>query len=86
MTDSYVCPNCERVEDRPYRVRLIVFTCPECGDNGRFLNTVLVDRLREVPDPDRPDDWAEMRLDERLEYAIKHGLLDLSFTGPLRSD
>ncbi len=86
MTDSYVCPNCERVEDRPYRVRLIVFTCPECGDNGRFLNTVLVDRLRDVPDPDRPDDWAEMRLDERLEYAIKHGLLDLSFTGPLRSD
>ena len=86
MTDSYVCPNCERVEDRPYRVRLIVFTCPECGDNGRFLNTVLVDRLRDVPDPDRPDDWAEMRLDERLEYAIKHGLLDLSFTGPPRSD
>lgn len=86
MTDSYVCPNCERVEDRPYRVRLIVFTCPECGDNGRFLNTVLVDRLREVPDPDRPDDWAEMRLDERLEYAIKHGLLEVSFTGPLRSD
>jgi len=85
VTDSYVCPNC-RVEDRPYRVRLIVFTCPECGDNGRFLNTVLVDRLRDVPDPDRPDDWAEMRLDERLEYAIKHGLLDLSFTGPLRSD
>ncbi len=86
MTDSYVCPNCERVEDRPYRVRLIVLTCPECGDNGRFLNTTLVGRLQEVPESDRPDEWTEMPLDDRLEYAIKQGLLEISFTGPLRPD
>jgi hypothetical protein len=74
------------VEDRPYRVRLIVLTCPECGDNGRFLNTTLVDRLQEVPESDRPDEWTEMPLDDRLEYAIKQGLLEISFTGPLRPD
>jgi Zn-finger nucleic acid-binding protein len=84
VTDSYVCPNCERVEDRSYRVRLILLTCPECGNNGRFLNRTLVDRLREVPESDRPDDWGEMPLDVRLEYAIREGLLDVSFTGPLR--
>ncbi len=86
MTDSYVCPNCERVEDRSYRVRLIVLTCPDCGDNGRFLNMTLVDRLREVPESDRPDDWGEMPLDARLEYAIREGLLDVSFTGPLHAE
>jgi hypothetical protein len=84
VTDSYVCPNCERVEDRSYRVRLIVLTCPDCGDNGRFLNSTLVNRLREVPESDRPDDWEERPLDARLEYAIKEGLVDVSFTGPLR--
>lgn len=86
MTDSYVCPNCERVEDRPYRVRLILLTCPDCGDNGRFLNRTLVNRLEEVPESDRPEGWPEMALDERLEYAIKRGLLDVSFTGPLRPE
>jgi hypothetical protein len=84
VTDSYVCPNCERVEDRPYRVRLILLTCPDCGKNGRFLNRTLVNRLRDVPEADRPDDWVEMPLDARLEYAIREGLLDVSFTGPLR--
>ena len=74
------------MEDRPYRVRLIVLTCPECGDNGRFLNTTLVGRLQEVPESDRPDEWTEMPLDDRLEYAIKQGLLEISFTGPLRPD
>lgn len=78
-----MCPNCERVEERSYRVRLILLTCPDCGDNGRFLNRTLVDRLQEVPESDRPDDWAAMPLDERLEYAINEGLLDVSFTGPL---
>lgn len=83
MTETYVCPNCERVEDRPYRVRLIVLTCPDCGENGRFLNRSLVDRLDDVAEADRPDEWAEMQLDERLKYAIVEGLLEVSFTGPL---
>ena len=86
VTDSYVCPNCERVEDRPYRVRLILFTCPDCGDNGRFLNRTLVNRLGEVPESDRPVGWAEMPLDERLEYAIRENILDVSFTGPLQPE
>jgi hypothetical protein len=86
VTETYVCPNCERGEDRPYRVRLIVLTCPDCGSNGRFLNRALVDRLDEVPEPDRPEGWAEMPLDERLRYAITEGLLDVSFTGPLRPE
>lgn len=86
MTDTYVCPNCEHAEDRSYRVRLIVLTCPECGENERFLNRSLVDRLDDVATADRPDEWGEMPLDERLEYAVRNGLLDVSFTGPLRPE
>ncbi|MFB6090390.1 MAG: hypothetical protein ABEJ97_04960 [Halobellus sp.] len=83
MTESYVCPHCGRVEDRAYRVRFIIFTCPDCGENGRFLNEALVDRLDEVPESERPEGWAEMPLDERLRYAVEEDLLNVSFTGPL---
>jgi len=83
VTDSYVCPHCGRVEERPYRVRLIILTCPDCGENGRFLHESLVERLDEVPEAERPDDWGEMPLDERLQYAVREGILQLSFTGPL---
>ncbi|WP_256289763.1 hypothetical protein [Halobellus inordinatus] len=71
------------MEDRPYRVRLIILTCPDCGENGRFLHESLVERLNEVPEAERPDNWGEMPLDERLQYAVREGLLQLSFTGPL---
>nr|WP_305148875.1 hypothetical protein [Halobellus inordinatus] len=58
-------------------------TCPDCGENGRFLHESLVERLNEVPEAERPDNWGEMPLDERLQYAVREGLLQLSFTGPL---
>jgi len=83
VTDSYVCPHCGHIEERPYRVRLIVFTCPDCGENGRFIHASLVDRLDEVPEPQRPENWEEMPLDDRLQYAIREGLLEMSFTGPI---
>ncbi|WP_144902687.1 hypothetical protein [Halobellus captivus] len=83
MTESYVCPHCGRVEERPYRVRLIILTCADCGENGRFLHESIVARLEDVPEPRRPEDWSEMALDERLQYAVKEGLLDVSFTGPI---
>ena len=78
-----MCPHCRRVETRPYRVRLIVLTCPDCGRNGRFLHESLVAQLDEVPDAERPEGWEEMPLDERLRFAIEEGVLEISFTGPL---
>lgn len=83
MTESYVCPHCGRVEERPYRVRLIILTCPDCGENGRFLNESLVDQLDDVPEAERPEGWTEMPLDERLLYAVREDLLDVSLTGPI---
>ncbi|MGQ4556974.1 hypothetical protein [Halobellus sp. GM3] len=83
MTETYVCPHCGRTEERPYRVRLIILTCLDCGENGRFLHESIVNRLEEVPEAERPEEWGEMPLDERLGYAIREGLLDVSFTGAI---
>lgn len=83
MTDTYLCPHCEHAEERSFRVRFIVRTCPDCGENGRFLNESLVFRLEEVPESERPEGWSEMPLDERLQYAVREEILDVSVTGPL---
>ncbi|MFB6251194.1 MAG: hypothetical protein ABEI27_05835 [Halobellus sp.] len=83
MTESYVCPTCERVEERSYRVRFIILTCPDCGENGRFIHTSFVDRLEEIPESEHPEGWADMTLDERLLYAVREGLLQIDITGPM---
>lgn len=83
MTESYVCPRCERVEERSYKVRFIILTCPDCGENGRFLHESFVDRLEAIPASAHPENWAEMPLDERLLYAIREGLLEVDITGPM---
>ena len=82
MTESYICPHCGRIEERSYRVRLIILTCADCGENGRFLHESFVERLDDVPEENRPAEWSEMPLDERLQYAVREGLLDVRFTGP----
>lgn len=76
MTETYVCPNCGEREHREYRVRLIILTCPNCGENGRFLNETLVELLEEIPEEERPEEWAELPADQRLHRAMKRGLLD----------
>jgi hypothetical protein len=76
VTETYVCPNCTATVERPYRVRLIVLTCPECGENGNFLNRTLVELLSEIPEEERPDDWGDLAVDQRLSSAVRRGLLD----------
>ncbi|RDI70293.1 HMG-box domain-containing protein [Halopelagius longus] len=76
MTDTYVCPYCGATEHREYRVRLILLTCPECGENGRFLNEELVEVLDEIPDDELPEEWSELPADQRLHRAMERGLVD----------
>ncbi|ELZ34426.1 hypothetical protein C474_01931 [Halogeometricum pallidum JCM 14848] len=61
-------------------MRLIIVTCPECGENGRHVHASYVDLLDEVPEEDKPDEWSRMPLDERLLDAVKRGLVDLRFS------
>lgn len=80
VTETYVCPHCGTTQERSYRVRLIIVTCPECGENGRHVHASYVDLLDEVPEEDKPDEWSRMPLDERLLDAVKRGLVDLRFS------
>lgn len=78
VTETYVCARCEAPVEREFAVRSIIRTCDECGANGRFLHTSLVDSLASIPEEDRPDDWESMALDERFTDALKRGLIQLT--------
>lgn len=76
MSDTYVCSSCGGTVERDYGVQYIVLTCPHCGENGRFVHETLVGVLDDLPTEERPEDWEEMPLDERLLHALREGLID----------
>lgn len=78
MPETYLCANCRETVDREFAVRSLIRTCDECGQNGRFLHTSLVDSLEAIPEDERPEEWERMRLDERFEDALKRGLIQLT--------
>lgn len=80
MSDSYVCSACHTSTDRSYGVRYIVSTCPECGRHGRLVHESLVSLLQRVPEEERPDEWEDQPLDERLLDALERGFIDLADT------
>jgi hypothetical protein len=83
VTESYTCPQCGHTEDRPYRVRLIILTCPVCDENGQFLHTSFHSQLEAIPKDARPSGWEEMAVDEQMQYAIREGLIEIDLTGPM---
>lgn len=78
MSETYVCPECTAEVGRNYSVKYIIRTCGECGTNGRFINEELLERLYEIPEDSLPDDWPDMQLDDRMEHALREGLIDRS--------
>jgi hypothetical protein len=77
VPDTYVCSDCRGTTDRSYGVRYIVVTCEECGRHGRHVHESLVSLLDAVPEDDRPDDWDDRPLDERLLAALEQGYITL---------
>jgi hypothetical protein len=82
VSETYICPRCGHAEERPYRVRMIILTCPACDENGQFLHRSIISQLDAVPEDARPDRWGEMPRDEQLKYALREGLVEISLTGP----
>ncbi|WP_435143326.1 hypothetical protein [Halobaculum sp. P14] len=82
MTETYLCASCRAEQTRPYQVRYFVAVCPECGEHARFVHADLVDAAEQLPAADRPDDWADRSLDERVLYALEEGAI--SATSVLR--
>jgi hypothetical protein len=76
VSDTYVCSSCGGTVERSYGVQYIVLTCPHCDGNGRFVHDSLVGVLDGLAAGERPEDWEEMRLDERLLHALREGLVD----------
>ena len=80
MSDRYVCSACRETTTRPYGVRYIVVTCPACGKHGRHVHESLVSLLDDIPEEERPDDWDDRPLDERLLDALERGHITLGDT------
>ena len=80
MPDTYVCSACRGTADRSYGVRYIVVNCPDCGEHGRLVHESLVSLLDTVPEEERPDDWDDRPLDERLLDALDRGYISLADT------
>lgn len=78
VSETYVCPECTDEVGRSYSVKYIIRTCEECGTNGRFINEGLLERLYEIPEEKLPDDWPDMALDDRMEHALREGLISRS--------
>jgi DNA-directed RNA polymerase subunit RPC12/RpoP len=80
VPDTYVCSACRGTADRSYGVRYIVVNCPDCGEHGRLVHESLVSLLDTVPEEERPDDWDDRPLDERLLDALDRGYISLADT------
>jgi DNA-directed RNA polymerase subunit RPC12/RpoP len=80
VSDTYVCSVCRGTTERPYGVRYVVATCPDCGRHGRLVHESLVALLAAVPEADRPDDWDDRPLDERLLDALDRGFISIRDT------
>lgn len=78
MTETYVCSHCQASVTRPFDIRLVIRTCDDCGENGRFLNESLVESLAALPADELPDDWEAMPLDEQFKLALKEGLIQMT--------
>jgi hypothetical protein len=57
-----------------------VVNCPDCGEHGRLVHESLVSLLDTVPEEERPDDWDDRPLDERLLDALDRGYISLGDT------
>ncbi|MFC5969943.1 hypothetical protein ACFPYI_01230 [Halomarina salina] len=72
---EYVCPTCGARIERPFRVPSVARTCDNGCPFGHFLRTGLLERVEEVPEEARPDDWAERDAEERLHVAVREGIV-----------
>ena len=73
----YLCPVCGTAVERPFRVPAVVRTCEnDCGFGG-YVREGLAERVAEVPEEARPEDWAELGAEERLRIAAREGVLTI---------
>lgn len=77
MSETYVCPHCGEPAERSYAVRLVITTCPECGEHGNFLHRSIHALLAAIPKGERPDGWGKMDPEQRVLAALREGIIDI---------
>ena len=77
-TYTYRCPDCGNEVERDYRVPSIVRACEnDCGFD-HYVRTDLLEKVSQVPETARPDDWADLSESHKLLVAMREGLVDIS--------
>jgi hypothetical protein len=68
---------CGATVERSFRVPAVIRTCEnDCGFGG-YVREGLADRLGDVPEEARPEDWEELSAEERLRIAAREGVLTI---------
>jgi hypothetical protein len=75
---TYRCPDCGNEVERGFRVPSIVRSCEnDCGFD-HYVRVDLLEKVAQVPEDARPDDWGDLSESRKLLVAMREGLVDLS--------
>ncbi|MFD1512382.1 hypothetical protein [Halomarina rubra] len=74
---TYVCPTCGARITRSFRAPSVMRSCENGCSFGHFLRADVLERVDSVPVAARPDDWAELEVEERLLVAMREGVVSL---------
>ncbi|WP_254537867.1 hypothetical protein [Halomarina litorea] len=77
-TARYVCPECGATVERPFRTASVMRTCENGCAFDHHVREDLLARIEDVPASERPDDWAELSVKERLFVAMRAGVVSRS--------
>lgn len=74
---TYACPECRNAVDREFRVPSLVRSCENGCGFDHYVREGLLAKVAEVPEADRPDDWADRSATERLVVALREGVVSV---------
>lgn len=75
---TYVCPGCGATVDRSFRTASVMRSCENECEFGHHVRADLLEKIEGVPEADRPDDWSELPVRDRLLAAMRAGAISRS--------
>ncbi|PSP97740.1 hypothetical protein BRC94_09730 [Halobacteriales archaeon QS_5_70_17] len=75
---TYVCPACGATVDRPFHTASVMRTCDRGCEFDHHVREDLLAAVGDVPEADRPDDWDERSVRDRLLVALREGVVSPS--------
>ncbi len=75
---TYVCPTCGATTTRSFRTASVMRACENGCEFGHHVRQDLLAKVDDLPEADRPDDWSELSVRERLLAAMRSGAVSRS--------